>query len=370
MDEIQAGQSYRLDCEKIRPVCRQILQKLGMSSKDADTVVDNLLFADLRGVSSHGISRMKLYSDRARKGYYNVAPQLQIVNDRGGALLLDGGNGYGAVAGKAAMDLVMERAKKYGCAVCAVRRSNHFGAASYYTAMAAAKDMIGFSITNGPANMAPFGSKESMVGTNPFSVALPAGKHPPMILDVATSVVARGKIINASKEGKSIPDGWAMDRDGNPTNDAKLALAGSVLPFGGHKGSGIAIVIDAMCGVLSGAAFGRHIRQLTEAGMAGAEPGSGADIGHLFVAIDIAALQDVDAFKSRMDLMIDELKAAEKAPGVTEILAPGELEARKAQYNAENGITVSGATILELINLCRELEIEQHILDWSKPDTK
>ena len=218
--------------------------------------------------------------------------------------------------------------------------------------------MIGFSCTNGPPNMAPFGSREPILGTNPFSVAIPAGKHPPMILDVATSTVARGNILNAAKENRPIPDGWAMDKDGNPTNDPQLALQGSVLPFGGHKGSGIAIVIDAMCGILSGAAFGRHISKLT-----GSPEGKGADIGHFFMAIDIAALQDVDQFKVRMDQMIDELKGAEKSAGVSEILAPGELEVRKTRYNQENGIAVSGATLRELLALCSDLGVEEHLLD-------
>ena len=256
------------------------------------------------------------------------------------------------------MELCIAKAKEYGSAVCSVRRSNHFGAASYYTAMASSQDMIGFSCTNSPPNMAPFGSRESILGTNPFSVALPAGKHPPMILDIATSNVARGNILNAAKENRPIPDGWAIDKHGNPTNDPQLALQGSVLPFGGHKGSGIAIVIDAMCGILSGAAFGRHISKLT-----GDTQGTGANIGHFFMAIDIAALQDVAQFKVRMDQMIDELKAAEKSAGVSEILAPGELEARKSQYNQKNGIAVSGATLKELLSLCAELSVEEHLLD-------
>jgi LDH2 family malate/lactate/ureidoglycolate dehydrogenase len=308
---IQTGQSFRLDSEQVRPFCSQILQGVGMTQKYADTVVDNLIFADLRGVSSHGISRMKTYSDRARKGYCNVSPNIRILRDKGSSILLDGDNGYGAVVGKTAMELTMERAKEYGCAICSVCNSNHFGAASYYTTMASGNDMIGFCCTNSQPNMAPYGSKEPLIGTNPFSIAIPAGEYPPVVLDIATSVVARGNILNAAKEGKSIPDGWAMDKDGNPTNDAQLALQGSVLPFGGHKGSGIAIAIDAICGILSGAAFGQHIRQLTEEGMRGAE-GKGPDVGHLFAAISIAPLQDIGIFKVRMDQMINELKSAEK----------------------------------------------------------
>jgi LDH2 family malate/lactate/ureidoglycolate dehydrogenase len=355
---------YRVPAEKVKNLCNQLFQKVGLSKQDAEIVADNLIFADIRGVSSHGATRTASYINRAQTGFYNISPNIQILEDKGGLILLDGDNGFGAVISKVAMDLTLARAKEIGCAICSVRNSNHFGAASYYTTMASRIDMIGFCCTNSPANMAPYGSKNSMIGTNPFSIAIPAGEYPDVVLDIATSIVARGNIINAVKEGKPIPDGWAIDKEGYITNDAELALQGSVLPFGGYKGSGISIMIDAICGVLSGAEFGKHIlKSAGEASISGKNRGSG--IGHLFLAIDISPLQEINLFKSRIDQMISEIKSAELAPNASEILVPGELEVRNFQNSKQSGILLSEATISELTELCKLFQVG-NTLEYAK----
>lgn len=343
----------RLKVEQTRTLCQTIFQRTGMSAQDARVVTDNLLFADLRGISTHGITRTGLYFSRAKDGHYNTQPKSRILNEMPGSFVLDGDNGYGAVIGSQAMRLAIQKAKETGVCLGTVCHSNHFGAASYYTQMAAEQDMIGFCCTNSPPNMAPFGSCEAMLGTNPFSVAIPAGQFSPVVLDIASSVVARGNILNAAKNEKSIPLGWAIDQNGNPTTDAEQALQGAVLPFGGHKGSGIAIVIDILSGILSGAAFGSHIRQLTQ--QSKKNVGEGADIGHVFLAVNISPFQEPATFKTRVDQMIMELKNAKKAPGVQEILYPGELEQHRAEESCRLGIWVGQGTYQELLKLCSSL---------------
>lgn len=349
----------RLSIPQTRTLCEAIFQRAGLSAQDAATVADNLVFADLRGISTHGITRVCTYFARAKEGYHNTVPHIKLLRETPGSFLLDGDNGYGAVVGTRAMRLAIEKAKQNGVCLGSVCHSNHFGAASYYTLMAAERDMVGFCCTNSPPNMAPYGSREPMLGTNPFSTAVPAGQYPPMVLDIATSVVARGNILNAAKNGRSIPAGWAIDREGNPTTDAQKALQGAVLPFGGHKGSGIAIIIDVLSGILSGAAFGRGIRQLTPEGMK--DGGTGADIGHLFLALDIYAFQDPDEFKARMDRLITELKQAERTPETREILYPGELEQRRMAENLNLGIPVGQGTYQELMALCSSLGLSESL---------
>lgn len=332
----------RLDCSKAAALCQRIFKTIGLAEDAAQTVSDSLIFADMRGISTHGITRVKMYCDRARSGIYNVSPDLKLINETDGAFLLDADNAFGAVAGTKAMELAIAKAGKTGTGFGSVAHSSHFGAASFYSMMAASKGMIGFCCTNGPANMAPFGSREPMLGTNPFSVAVPTASFGPVVLDIATSVVARGNILNAAKDGKPIPEDWAIDQDGNSTTDPAAALKGAILPFGGHKGSGIAIMINVLSSILSGSQ-------------------DGSKIGHSFLAIDIKALQDLNQFESSMDTMIEELKSAKKAQGVKEILYPGELEARRCEESKRSGIPISEGVYKELSDVCSSMNLLQEL---------
>lgn len=348
-----AFNDIRIRYEQAKETVITLFLKCGIPRDDAVTVTDNLLFADMRGVSTHGLSRVQSYCQRAKSGYCNVKPQIQKIKETDSTLLIDGDRGYGAVVGSYAMKNVMEKARKTGFALCLARNSSHYGAAAYYTTMAAKQDMIGFSCTNGVPNMAPYGSFSPVLGTNPFSIAAPADGHSPIVLDIASSAVARGNIQNAAREGASIPLGWALDNEGKPTTDPQAALKGCVIPFGGHKGSGIALFIDVLCGVLSGGVFGSRVRSEKNSVQMGL-PGSG--ISHAFAVVDIASFQDVNDFKARMTQEVEGVKSAKKAEGVSEILVPGELEDRKEADCRKNGVWISKGTFDALQKLCDELE--------------
>jgi LDH2 family malate/lactate/ureidoglycolate dehydrogenase len=224
-----------------RNICQAVFRRIGMSEPCADAVSDSLLFADLRGTNSHGISRIKQYTDNARSGYFDIKGEPEIIGDRGGTLHINGHNGYGAHVSTFAMQKAIERARTTGIAFCVVNQSTHFGAAAYFAMMALPYDCIGLALSNGVPTVAHHGANRAQTGTNPLAIAFPAQRHRPYVLDMATSVAAGGNIINCAREGKPIPSGWACDSQGQPTTDAKQALQGYCLPLGGYKGSWAAV---------------------------------------------------------------------------------------------------------------------------------
>lgn len=337
----------RVRADGLKELCAAVLAADGMSAENAQIVAESLIAADLRGVSSHGMVRLKTYIERSHREKWNQNPKFSYTQKFAAVALMDGDDGFGSLVGTAAMRKAIELAETCGVGVCAVRKSSHFGMASYYPLLAAEKGMVGFACTNGMPNLAHFGSMEGMLGTNPFSIAVPAAGREPLVLDVACSVTARGNIANAKREGREIPAGWAIDAEGNPTTDAAAALKGCVLPFAGHKGSGLAIVVDILSGILSGAAYGIHLRDAQLGDHEG-----GPNVGHFFAAINIAAFDDLEAFKARTAKALDELKGAKLAPGFSEILMPGELEARKTAYNKEHGILMGAGAWREFCETC------------------
>lgn len=344
----------RISADGLEKLCAQAFAADGMELENAKKVAASLICADLRGVSSHGMVRLKTYIERSHKEGWNQKPNFTFTETMPAVALMDGDDGFGSLVGTVAMEKAMELARKYGIGVCAVRKSCHFGMASYYPLLAAREDMIGFACTNGMPNLAHFGSKEGMLGTNPFSVAVPVAGQEPMVLDVACSVTARGNIANYKRENRDIPAGWAIDKDGNPTVDAATALKGSVLPFGGHKGSGLAIVVDMLSGILSGAAYGIHLRD-AQLG----EHEGGPNVGHFFIAMDLKAFGDVDYLKQRAAKALEELRAAAPAPGFTQIFMPGDIEAKKYLYNKEHGILMGPGAWKEFCETLKEYGIEE-----------
>ncbi len=342
-----SGSKMYMDLEKARELCTGILVCSGVPEADASTVVDNLIQGDLRGLGSHGISRLYAYTERIKDGYTNAKPDIRVVNESPATLLIDGDNGLGAVIGTKAMDLCIEKAKISGMASCAVRNGNHYGIAAYYAMKALPHDMIGIALTNAASTMAPWGSITPYFGTNPFCFAIPAEKRRPIVLDCATSVVARGKIILAGIENKSIPEGWAIDKSGRPTTNTSDALKGSVLPFGGYKGSGIAMVIDILCAMLSGATFGTHVGDFYNNSQ------KMQNLGFYFSAISIKSFLSPADFKAGIDQMIDEIKGSEKAYGVEEIFVPGEIEFNNEAVNRKRGIEI-GPGVLKDLNTLRQ----------------
>ena len=285
--------------------------------------------------------RLPWYVARLRSGMARPVAEPEMVVDAGAVGVMDGHDAMGQVLTAQAARDAIRRAKAHGIGAVAVRRSNHFGTAMYYTLMAPPEGCIMFLSTNASPAMAPWGGRAKRVGNNPWSWAAPAGRFAPLVLDIANTAVARGKIYLARQRGEAIPPGWALDAQGVPTTDPAAAIAGIIQPMAGHKGYAISVVMDVLSGVLSGSGIGPEV-----AGPYQAAPRSQA--GHLLIALDIQAFQPLDAFNARMEAMIEGLHAAPLARGAQGILYPGELEAVNDARFRHEGITLPADMVADL----------------------
>jgi LDH2 family malate/lactate/ureidoglycolate dehydrogenase len=328
----------------------EILTRLGVPAGDAREVAACLTKAELRGVDSHGMVRLPVYSRRVQAGVVKASPDIRVIRSSNSTALVDGDNGLGPVVGARAMAVALEIAREHGIGLVGVRNSNHFGPAAYYVEKAIDRGCIGFAISNAPPNMAPFGGRERFLGTNPIAIGIPAREEPPLIFDASTSVVARGKIILAAQSGQSLPEGWAIDPDGRPTTNAQRALEGAVLPFGGAKGSAISFIIDILCGVLTGAAFGNHLNTLEN--LAAVQ-----NVGHVFAVLRTDLFMPDAEFRTRMDSIARMLKASPPAAGCDRVLVPGEIERGHESVNRATGIALSSTVIDQLRALANELGV-------------
>jgi len=313
--------------------------KQGLPADDARTVSDVLLAADLRGIDSHGVSRIFYYVMKLQAGTINKTPNVRVVSDTPACALIDGDNGMGPVVGKRAMSLAIEKAETQGIGFVAVRRSNHYGIAGYYAMMALERDMIGLSGTNAVCMVAPTYGAEQMYGTNPLAVACPTDREEPWVLDMATSSAPFGKLELAMRSGNKVPTGWVQDADGRSSDDPSKPMGdGALTPLGAtpemssHKGYGLAVLIDILSGVLSGALWGPKQEGLTRMRM---EP---SDVGHFFAAIRIDPFRPIGEFKSNLDEMLVGLRASKKAAGQERIYVHGEKELEEEARRKENGI--------------------------------
>ena len=322
-----------------------LFENVRVPHEDAKLVSDCLVQAEMMGVKSHGVQRVKLYIDSILQGGTTPKCEFTCEAEFPGGALYNANGALGIVAAHKAMNTAIAKASSIGIGIAGVHNSNHCGTMRYYTDMAAAKGMIGFATSNAACMMVPFGSREPFFGTNPISVSIPT-KANPLVLDMATSVVARGKIILANKNGESIPTGWAVDKNGNPTTNAEEALNGYVLPFGGAKGSAIAMIADILCGVLLGGAYGPHVNYPY------AHPEIPMDCGHLFIAIDVSKFQDYDRFLLAMEQYKNEVKELKPSEGFEEVYLPGELAINAKKRNKDN-LTIS-KTVFEEIELLAE----------------
>ncbi len=327
----------RFSADRLRDFATTIYSKCGMSGDDALLVADTLVQADLWGHQSHGVMRLSWYEARLKSGVCDPRARPETIVDAGAVAVLDAHDAMGQVAAQKAMRLAVARAKAHGIGAVSVRNSNHFGTAMYYTRAAAGDGCVAFLSTNASPAMAPWGGRRKAVGTNPWSWAAPAGRHAPLVLDIANTAVARGKIYLARQKGLPIPADWALTADGDPTTDPVKAIDGILQPMAGHKGYAIAVVMDMLSGVLSGSAFGASIQ-----GPYQAKHRSGA--GQLAIALDIAKFQPPESFGARMEELIAELKATPKAAGSDEIFYPGELEAHADASNRRDGIALPDNT--------------------------
>jgi len=328
----------------------ELLQSAGLPEKDAALVAQTLVEADLRGVHSHGVMRVPTYLARIQAGEVNPRPNMRLSYDDRSRAALEADGAMGQVAADAAMRTAIERAVEYGIGAVTVRNSRHCGAMAYWAMMALDADCIGFATTNAGMNMAPTGGRQKIVGNNPFAVAVPTSRPWPMVLDMATSVVAGGKLDVAALRGQEIPLGWALDPDGQPTKDPVVARKGSLLPVGGPKGYGMAVMLDVLCGVLSGGRFGGNL----------GAPGS----GHFFLALKVEGYIPIDEFRQRMDALIDQIHASPLAPGSERIYLPGEIEFNLEQERQRSGIPLEQRLLDRLDQLGVERGIDHRPSTW------
>jgi LDH2 family malate/lactate/ureidoglycolate dehydrogenase len=337
----------------LRRQLERLLRALGVPAEQAETVADNLVEADLRGVDSHGSHLLALYTGRVRSGHLRPDTRVTTVSDRGSTVLLDGGIGFGQIAGVAAVDLAVERAREHGLATVAVREITHVGALGYYTMRASAAGCFAMAFQNGGTIVPPFGGTTGLFSTNPFSYAVPAGRHADVVYDVATTAAAGNKILLARKRGDTwIPEGWANDDDGYPTTDPRKASISQLQWFGGHKGFGIGLLVEIMAGVLADSSFGTTEHSESEL--------TGWDRlakGASFVVLDVARFQPVDAFRAHVDALIDDVHASALAPGTERILVPGELEAERRAERLERGVPLDDALVAELDDIATSLDV-------------
>jgi LDH2 family malate/lactate/ureidoglycolate dehydrogenase len=347
-----SGTAPRFTTEALKAFVSRVFAHYGLEPHAADIVAESLVWADLHGLDTHGAARIPAYIERFKRQLVNPRPQMSVESRMPFAANLDGDNAMGALVAERAMREALARADAIGIGVVVARHSNHFGAAGCWARMAVPRDCIGICVSPASKSLAPFGSKAPLFGTNPFAVAVPVAGRAPWVMDFATSVAARGHIRLAAREGRAIPEGWALDRDGHPTTDAARALEGVMLPFAGPKGSALSMLADILGGVLAGAAFAGEIRDMNT-DFTGPQ-----DLGHFFFAMRVEAFMPAAAFAARMEEMIVRIKALPPAAGATEVMYPGEPEARVAAERHERGIPLSAVTRAMLVKLADETGIE------------
>lgn len=356
----------RIDAKDHVKFCKKVLGKLGLSPKDAGTVADHLAFCDLRGIDSHGIMRFPSYVRRIEEKGTNAKPRITVVQEGPSTALIDGDNGMGPVAGTFASALAVRKAKRTGAAFVGVKNSSHYGAASYYTVKMARANMIGLSSTNVTPVMACVNGKGRAIGNNPLSIAAQRKDGSPVVLDIAMSEVSGGKIKLYTDAGRKIPKGWIVDRDGRDTeNPGDFFHGGALLPVGAHKGYGLAVMLEILSGVLTGANLLSGIPNWLE------KPGTPLNLGHCFMAINIGSFIGVEAFQERLDGMIGELKGSPGKAADSDILYPGELELAVNAKRTETGVPISEAVWRQLTDIsdkygvpvrfaCRDIEEPNH----------
>jgi LDH2 family malate/lactate/ureidoglycolate dehydrogenase len=356
----------RVQAEPLKEFCAQVFQKMGVSEEDARITADVLVTADLRGINSHGVARLRRYVNGLRDGVMIAQPEVQVVTETPATALIEAGAGLGQPVSYRAMERAIQKALDVGAGFVTVRNSNHFGIAGYYAMMALEHDCIGICMTNAAVLVVPTFGRDAMLGTNPIAVAAPADQERPFVLDMATSTVPRGKLEVYHRQEKPLPLGWATDETGTPTTDAERVLenfkqraGGGLLPLGGagellrgYKGYGLALLVDVLCGVLSGAAYADLVYPKDEEG----NPLPSA-IGHFFGAWQVDAFRPADAFKAAMDDLQRRLKDAPKAEGQNRVYIHGEKEYEETEQNARDGVALNPKVVADLWEIGEEVGV-------------
>jgi LDH2 family malate/lactate/ureidoglycolate dehydrogenase len=340
-----------IQMEPLRRFCIAGFINAGVSAEDAALVADTLIEADLRGVHSHGVWWVPVYTRRIQAGGLNPRPAIKVVRETQAMVLLDADRGMGQVASSAAMRQAIQKAKTTGVGVAAVRHSNHFGAAAYYAMIAASENQIGFATTDAEPIMAPWGGAKAVVGNNPLAYAIPATDEFTIVLDMAQSVVAWGKIFLAAQRGEKIPSTWALNPAGQPTENAQEAMAGLLLPVGDYKGYGLALVMEILSSVLTGATFGLAMSLFSD-------DTQSQNFGHFFMALDINHFMPAGEFRQRMATLLAEQRNAPLAKGVERIYLPGEIEHLKREQRRKTGIPLELYVVESLIQFGKQAGID------------
>lgn len=347
----------RYDAQALREVVEEIGHAGGVPRIAASILADALVDADLHGVSTHGVSRLGIYLERIELGLIDPNAELSVEHRRAAVLAVDANNGLGQVQAARTLERMVPLAREHGLASATIRRSQHFGALSYYCNRAADQDMILLAASSCEPAMSPEGGCDAFFGTNPIAASFPTGKGWPIKVDLATSIVARGNIIAASRERRPLRPDWALDPEGNATTDADAALAGTVLAMAGHKGYALALMVEMFSSVLSGSAIGPDIGSMYK------DMDRPQDVGHFFCLLDIAAFMEPAVFRRRVDETIDRIKRGRRRPGVAEILLPGERSARNAEQSRRSGIALDVATVSALDDLGDRLGVTLRLRD-------
>ncbi|MBS1527890.1 MAG: Ldh family oxidoreductase [Bacteroidetes bacterium] len=347
----------------LRTFTENVFLAMGCSSDHARLATDVLVRAEMRGIDSHGVARLTGYVRLWEKGRINARPQIKVVHEAATTATVDGDAGLGLIVAPFAMQVAIEKAEKYGSGWVSVRNSNHFGIAGYHALMAVEKDMIGFAMTNASPLVSPTFSSERLLGTNPMCYAFPAGKYPPVIVDMATSAAANGKLEIAQRLGKQVPEGWIQDKEGKPVTDPHaLKSGGALLPLGSdrehgsHKGFGLSATVDILSAVLSGANYGPWVPPF----VAFLEPPDdpvGAGIGHFLGAMRVDGFRPVEEFKNHMDNWIERFKSSKPIDAAQRVVIPGEPEVGAEIDRKVNGIPLLDAVTKDLNDLADKFGI-------------
>ncbi|MDD2196411.1 MAG: Ldh family oxidoreductase [Bacteroidales bacterium] len=341
----------------------QLFMAMGCSNAHARVVADVLIAAELRGIPSHGLMRVKDYYQMVASGRINVNPKVSVVHQTPSTATVDGDNALGPIAGKESMMLAIEKAKVAGSGWVATRNSNHFGIAAFYSMMALDEDMIGIALTNANPLVAPTNSTDRLLGTNPIAVAIPADKQPPLVADFATTPIARGKLAIKAKQGLNVSHGLVQDKEGNPSTDPStiekggaIVTLGGDIEHGGHKGYCLTALVDIFSSVFSGANFGPFVPPQV-AYLPLLEKSVGKGLGHFFGAFRIDAFRPADEFKTSMDQWIETFRGAKPSNPNTKVLVPGDIERGNYEKNIVSGITILPQILNDLNSVARELDI-------------
>lgn len=329
---------------------KAILTQLGVERSHAQIQMESLLDADLKGTSTHGLYRLSRYIDQLKRE--DVTPNPHITKEEtrnGNIVLMDGDHGLGAVNGYYGMNQAVTMSKRNGLGMVTIRNSNHFGAAGYFSEIAAKNEQIGIVFSNSSPSIAPTGSKKPVLGNNPWSISVPTNKGYCITLDVSNGKVAKGKIRLAKENNEEIPDGWALNMEGMPTNDPIEALKGIILPVGDHKGYGITLMIEILAGVLTGSDFGLNMVNVDEKGK--------RNVGHFMLSVDINSLMDTAEYYRRIDQLVDMIKSAPAIKEGDNIFLPGEMEYKQKQKHTGK-VPVAVKTMERIVRKCNDLSIE------------